>query len=113
MLKPISIEPLFGGTEFITEAQRRTVETALEVLAPLVTTVFSEDETEDGVLSLIINTEYYSSPLDYRLMINPAGEIRTLERDFSGDPDEFNWEDVTGDYEWTHLLQVGLIEEVW
>lgn len=92
----VTIEPLFGGTEFITTAQRDTLELAAPHLHPLCDTVYSEDEREDGVLVAIVNSETsWGQPLAYKLEIRPDGHVTSYEWDSIADSEEWDWEEAT------------------
>ena len=92
----LTIEPLFGGIEFITQEQWDTVKTALPVIAPGKSTVFSEDETEDCTLRAIFNSETsWGQPLAYKLEIRPDGHVTSYEWDSINDPEEWEWEEAT------------------
>lgn len=102
------IEPLFGGTDWITPEQRATVELAAPILHPLINTVFSEDEREDGVLVAIVNSETgWGQPLAYRLEIRPDGHVTAYEWDSIADPEEWDWDEATPEME-QKLIDAGV-----
>jgi hypothetical protein len=109
----VKIEPLFGGTDFITDAQRETVEKAARYLRPIRDMVHSEDEREDGVLSAIYNTETsWGHSVAFKLEVTPTGVVRSFEWDSINDPEEWDWEDATGLGIWEQITSTGVSYEV-
>lgn len=92
------IEPLFGGTDWITDAQRETVDKAAAVIRPTYDVANSEDDRGNGVLYAIFNGETpWGQPLAYKLEILPNGNIDRFHWDSIADPEEWDWDEVEPD----------------
>lgn len=109
----LRFEPLFGGTSYITDAQKTACEIAATVLKPRADVVCSMDERGDGILEALFNTDpppYAFSGEIYKLTVLPDGSVQRFEQDRSADIEDFDWEDATRLPQWADLISAGLRE---